>query len=201
MALEKPAATSRPLLAPIRDRWSPRSFADRLVPDDVLATVLEAGRWAASSSNAQPWRFILATKADAEAHATAVKCFAEGNQRWVKLAPVLMFVCARKTMESSGRVNTHAWYDSGAAAQLMAVQATALGLKAHQAGGIERDRIRQTYAVPDEFDICAGFALGYQDEPEKLPEDLAKREREPRTRKPLSELVFSGTFGNPAALK
>lgn len=200
MPLDKPAVTSQPIEPIIRDRWSPRSFSSRPVPRDVLVKVLEAGRWAASSGNGQPWRFILATNEDPAAHAVAVQGFSEGNRWWVARVPVLMFVCARKLNEHNGKPSTHAWYDAGAAAALMAIQTTALGLKAHQAGGIERDYIRSTYAVPAEFDICTGFALGYQDEPEKLPADRIATEREPRKRKALTEIVFSGSFGTPARL-
>lgn len=194
MPIAKPAPTSPHVLPAIRDRWSPCAFADRSVERELLASVLDAGRWAASSSNFQPWRFIIATRDDLAAHATALSCFDDGNQRWVAVAPVLMFVCANK-FRSAGRLNVHAWYDAGQAASAMAIQATALGLAVHQAGGIVRERIRTTYAVPDEFDVCAGLVLGYQGEPEQLPGDLASREREPRTRKPLSEIAFSGTFG------
>jgi hypothetical protein len=80
------------------------------------------------------------------------------------------------------------------------VQATALGLFVHQAAGIDRDKVRAAYAVPDAFDICAGMAIGYQGDPDSLPEELPAREREPRKRKPLAELVFAGTFGTPAKL-
>ena len=150
--------------------------------------------------HAQPWRWILATKDDAEAHATAVGCFSPRNQRWVRNAPVLIFVCARSTFEANGNANAHAWYDAGAASAMMCVQATALGLFVHQAAGIERDKIRATYEVPEEFDVCAGMAIGYQGDPDSLPEELPGREREPRKRKPLDELVFAGKFGAPARL-
>ena len=83
---------------------------------------------------------------------------------------------------------------------MMCVQATALGLFVHQAAGIERDKIRATYEVPEEFDVCAGMAIGYQGDPDSLPEELPGREREPRKRKPLDELVFAGKFGAPARL-
>lgn len=192
--IDKPAGTTRSLLPAIRDRWSPRAFADRPVPSDVLATVLEAARWTASSSNVQPWRFIIATMDDLAGHAAALACFDDGNRRWAVSAPVLMFVCAHK-FRGPNRPNGHAWYDAGQAAAAMSIQATALGLRTHQAGGILRDAIRSTYAVPDEYDICTGFALGYQGEADQLPEDLANREREPRARKPLSEIAFSAKFG------
>ena len=88
--LEKPATTSVPVMDVVRDRWSPRSFASTPVPAAALTAVLEAGRWAASSNNGQPWRWIVATSADPAAIATAVSCFNARNQRWTKTAPVLM---------------------------------------------------------------------------------------------------------------
>lgn len=199
MPLDKPADTPLTLLPAIRDRWSPRAFADRPVASELLATVLEAGRWAASSSNIQPWRFVVATSADPAAHATAVSCFDEGNQRWVRFAPVLMFSCAAKN-RPNGPANRHAWYDLGQAVALMAIQATALGLRMHQAGGIETELVRKTYVVPDDHDICSGIALGFQADPEILPDDLAARERETRTRRPVAEFAFSGRFGTGVEL-
>ncbi|MGE0630246.1 MAG: nitroreductase family protein [Hyphomicrobiaceae bacterium] len=196
--LKKPAETAAPLHDLIRERWSPRAFVTKPVPADVLHSVLEAGRWAASSNNAQPWRIILATIDDPAGHATAVGCFNERNQRWSRNAPVLMFPCVRKTFEANGNPNAHAWYDTGAFAAQMTLQAEALGLRVHQAAGIVRDKIRATYAVPDEFDICTGIAMGYQGDPDSLVEDLPSRERENRVRKPLADIVFSGSFGKPA---
>lgn len=196
----KPAITSAPVHDLIRDRWSPRAFADKPVPRDALASVLEAGRWAASSNNAQPWRWIVATRENAETHALALAGFNARNQRWARTAPVLIFALSRKTFEANGNPNTHAWYDAGAAAAQMALQATALGLHIHTAAGIERDRLREAFAIPDEFDICSGMALGYQGEPDLLPEELPGREIEPRSRKPLGEIAFAGRFGQPIEL-
>lgn len=198
--LHKPAATSSPVHDLLRNRWSPRSFADTPVAPQTLRAILEAGRWAASSNNGQPWRWIVATRDDAAAHATAVGCFATRNQRWAKMAPVLVFCCARKTFEANGNPNTHAWYDTGAASAQMTLEAEARGLRVHQAAGIERDKVRAAYAVPEDFDIVVGLAVGYQGDPDRLPEDLPGREREPRARKPLAELVFAGTFGAAAKL-
>ena len=201
MALDKPAVTSKPVLDLIRDRWSPRSFdLKRPISADTLTALLEAARWAASSNNAQPWRFIVATVDNAAEHQKALGCFNVRNQRWAKSAPVLIIVCTRKAFEANGNPNVHAWYDAGAAMAQFTAQATAMGLRLHQPAGIERDKARAPYAVPEEFDICAGIGLGYQGEPDALPEDLPGREREPRARKPLSEIVFTGTFGNGAKL-
>jgi len=201
MALDKPAVTSKPVHDLIRNRWSPRSFdSSRPVSPDTLTSLLEAARWAASSNNAQPWRFIVATRDNAAEHAKALGCFNVRNQRWAKGAPVLIIVCTRKAFEANNNPNVHAWYDAGAAMAQLSLQATALGLRLHQAAGIERDKARAAYGVPEEFDVCAGIGLGYQGDPDALPEELPGREREPRARKALGEIVFAGAFGTAAKL-
>lgn len=198
--LEKPAVTARPLHDLIGKRWSPRSFADKAVSRDDLISVLEAARWAASCNNAQPWRFLVATKDNDAAYEAALAGFVVRNQRWAKTAPVLIFGCARKTFEANGNPNNHAWYDLGAAVAQLTAQASALGLVVHQAAGIERDVVRKAFNVPDEFDVVVGFTLGYQGDPDSLPEELPGREREARVRKPLEEIVFSGAFGEGSSL-
>jgi nitroreductase len=196
--LEKPAITAVPLHEIIGNRWSPRSFADKPVSQTDLIAVLEAARWAASCNNAQPWRFLVARKDDAAAYEAALSGFTARNQRWTKTAPVLIFGCARQTFEANGAPNPHAWYDLGAANAQLTAQAQALGLVVHQAAGIERDVVRAKFNVPEEFDIVVGYALGYQGDPDALPEELPGREREVRARKPLADLVFTGAFGTPA---
>ncbi len=198
--VEKPADTSRPVHDLIRNRWSPRAFADKPVPRDDLISVMEAARWAASSNNGQPWRWMIATKDDPAAYEAALSCFNARNQRWAKTAPVLIFGCARKTFEANGNPNAHAWYDLGSANAQLTAQAQALGLVLHQAAGIERDTARATFNVPDEFDIVVGIALGYQGDPDSLPEELPGREREPRARKALADIVFTGAFGSASKI-
>jgi nitroreductase len=198
--LEKPAVTSVPLHEIIAKRWSPRAFADKAVSKNDLVAVLEAARWAASCNNAQPWRFLVATKDDAAAYEAALAGFVVRNQRWAKTAPVLIFGCARKTFEANGNPNNHAWYDLGAAVAQLTAQAQGLGLVVHQAAGLERDVVRKAFNVPEEFDIVIGFTLGYQGDPDSLPEELPGREREARARKPLSEIVFSGAFGEASGV-
>ncbi len=197
--LEKPAVTARPLHDIIGKRWSPRSFADKAVSKDDLVAVLEAARWAASCNNAQPWRFLVASKGDAHYDA-ALAGFNARNQRWAKTAPVLIFGCARKTFEANGNPNAHAWYDLGAAIAQLTAQASALGLVVHQAAGIERDAVRSAFSVPDEFDIVVGLTLGFQGDPDALPEELPGREREARARKALGDIAFGVKFGEASAV-
>jgi len=198
--LKKPAQTTRDLHPLIRDRWSPRAFdSSKPVPQDALISVLEAARWAASSNNVQPWRFIVATSADKEGHAKALAGFNERNQRWAKLAPVLIIALYRK-LNDQGAPNGGAAYDLGAAVAQAVLQATALGLVVHQAGGIEKDKIRAAYNIPDDTEVAVAFGLGYQAEEHVLPDDLRERELAPRARKDLSELIFAGQYGTPAKL-
>ncbi|MDB5642940.1 MAG: nitroreductase [Hyphomicrobiales bacterium] len=193
--LKKPAETMRDVHPLIRDRWSPRAMdASKPVSKDDLISVLEAARWTASSNNVQPWRFIVATADRPEAHAKALEGFNVRNQRWAKNAPVLIIVLARKVTDD-GAANGPAHYDTGAAVAQLVIQATALGLSVHQAGGIDKDKIRTSYNVPDDTDILVAFGLGYQADASVLPDDLAEREKTPRARKSLSDIVFNDTYG------
>jgi len=199
MLPKKPAETSVPLNELIRNRWSPRAYADRMVSREDLIAVLEAARWAASCQNMQPWRYIVTTKDDTAEHQRMVACLKPGNQEWAPTAPVLMMALA-SLKRPNGDENRHAFYDSGAASALLTLEATARGLSVRQMAGIEVDKVRETYSVPDDYGVIAGMALGYQGAPETLPEHRQEQETSPRIRNPLSDMVFTGTFGKSAPL-
>lgn len=192
------------VIAPIADRWSPRAFSPQPVEREKLLSVLEAARWAASSYNEQPWRFIVAAKDDPAEFSRVLSCFREGNQGWAKSAPVVMLVLAKKTFSGGSKpgsnANKHALYDTGAAVAQLSLQATALDLRVHQMAGILPDVSREVFDVPEDFEVVAGIALGYVGELSQLPEDLQAKEQGERKRKPLTEFVFGGAFGQAAAL-
>jgi len=181
----------------IRSRWSPRSFSDREVSPKDLRTILEAARWAASSYNEQPWRFLVATKSDPAAYQKLLNILVEFNQQWARTAPVLLLTVARKTFTHSGAPNHHALHDTGAALANLMLQATALGLHAHGMAGYDHERARKELGIPDDYELGAAVAIGYPDDPAKLPEPLRKREEEPRQRKPLEELVYGAGWNQP----
>lgn len=195
--MEKPAITDHPIHELLASRWSPRAFTERNLSDDEIDTLLESARWAASCFNAQPWRFIVASRQQGEAFDALVGCLMEANQAWAKNAAVLILVVAASKFERNGKDNRHAGYDSGAAAAQLTAQATAMGLAVHQMAGFDAGKAREVYAIPDDFEPMAVMALGHPGEPESLPEAYQERERAPRSRKPLSEIAFSGTWGNP----
>jgi nitroreductase len=194
-ALQKTAETSVPIHDLISRRWSPRAFDSRPVEPEKLRSLFEAARWAASSYNAQPWFFIVATKDDPESHNKILDCFVEFNQSWAKNAPVLALSVARLKFEHNGEPNRHAFHDVGQAAANLALQATHLGLQVHQMAGILPDKARQLFGIPEGYEAVAGFAIGYPGDHGALPDQLRQRELEPRWRKPLASFVFTGKWG------
>jgi len=188
--------------APIHDllagRRSPRAFAPRPVNSAQMTSLFEAARWAPSSANEQPWYFIVATPGDAPVYTALYESLAEGNRRWAAAAPLLVLCLARTTYVRTGKPNRHAWYDLGQAVASLALQATAMGLAVHQMGGFDGGEAARGCGVPEGFDPVVILAIGYAGAAGTLPEDLAQRERAPRSRKPLGSFVFSGAWGLPA---
>lgn len=187
-----------PVLEPIRRRWSPRAFSERPVDPKKLKSLFEAARWAASSANEQPWRFILAVKGEPDAFATALLCLRERNRNWARYAPVLAFSLTKTVYSNSGGVNRYAWHDVGLAVASLSIQAASVGLQVHQVGGFYPEKVRTTYQLPAEYEPVSGLVIGYPGSPHHLPPDLQEKERRERTRKPLSELVFCGSYGTPS---
>jgi nitroreductase len=186
------------LLPLFLDRWSPRAFAAREVSRADLKRVFEAARWAPSSGNAQPWRFIVGIKGT-ETHAKIVSTLAGFNKEWAPRAPVLI-LGTTNAVNARGSTNAYAMYDLGAAAVSITLAAEALGLATHQMGGFDHDAARKEFAVPESYALGSVMAFGYQDEPAALAnEELISRETAPRTRKPLTEMVFSA-WDEPAVL-
>jgi nitroreductase len=195
--MEKPAAARFPIHDLIARRWSPRVFADRPVEPEKLSSLLEAGRWAASSFNEQPWRFLVAPREDREGFERLFSSLVEANQKWAKSAPVLVLTAAKLYFEKSGAANRHALHDVGLATANVMLEAVALGLSVHAMAGFEVEKARQACAVPPGFDPVAMLAVGYPGDPETHPEPLRSREKAPRERRPLGEIAFRSRFGDP----
>jgi nitroreductase len=198
--MDKYGKTDHPIHELLLNRWSPRAFADRPVPRDVLLRLLEAARWAPSSYNEQPWAFLVATKDRPDEFAKLLGCLVEFNQSWAKAAPVLMLTVAHNTFTRNGKPNRHAFHDVGLAIAQLTVQATAEGLYVHQMAGIDRDKARTEYGIPADWEAVAGGAVGYLGDADALPEPLKTRENEEPTRKPLAEFVFGGAWGSRATV-
>jgi len=172
-------------------RWSPRAFSPRPVAPSKLAQLFEAARWAPSSYNAQPWSFIVATREDAEGYNRLLSTLVDVNRQWAQQAPVLILAIAKLDYDHVARPNRHAFYDLGQAVANLTVQATALSLHIHQMGGFDPRLARELFAIPSGYEPVAVLALGYQEAP---PADPSAR-----TRKPLTDFVFSGSWGRAAS--
>jgi len=196
----KRAPATKGVIPEILHRWSPRSFSDRAVSPSDLATVFEAARWAASSYNEQPWRFLVGHRGS-DTYQKIFSSLMEFNQAWAGTAPILILDATRTKFSHNGSDNPVALYDLGAAAATLCYQATALGLHTHQMAGFDRNIARQVFNVPEVFVFGAVIALGYQGDPSALTiPQMKDQEVSPRQRKPLSELVFSA-WDVPAKLE
>ncbi|WP_166826700.1 nitroreductase family protein [Thalassoroseus pseudoceratinae] len=198
--MDKPAETSFEVHEFIRDRWSPRGFADKSVEDAQLGSLLEAARWAASSYNEQPWQFFVATKRQPMEYQKLLACLVEFNQSWAQTAPVLLLSVASTRFARNGKPNQHAWHDVGLASAGLCMQATSMGLVCHGMAGFNAAKARTALQIPDGYEPVAAWAIGYQsDDLSVLPENLREQEQQPRERKPLSDFVFTGSWGQSAA--
>lgn len=194
----KTAAPDHPVHALVRDRWSPYVFAERAVASEVLSSLFEAARWAPSSFNEQPWRYLVATRDDPDAFERLLSCLVEGNREWAHRAPALALGVAKLTFSRNDKPNRVAHHDLGLAAGNLLLEATARGLWVHQMGGILPDRARELYAIPDDYEPLTALAIGYRGDPADARDELAQRDRTPRSRRPLREFVFSGRWERPA---
>ena len=195
--MEKPADTQYPIHDLLRQRWSPRAFDDRPIEPEKLRSLCEAARWAPSSNNEQPWRFIVANKDYETEWNRLFACLVEGNRKWAYRAPVLILSVASLNFEDDSTPNRHAFYDTGMAVENLVLQATALGLSAHQMAGFDVEKARADLKIPSGYEPVAMIAVGYPGDLASLPDRLRERELQPRSRRPISEWTFSGQWGEP----
>jgi len=174
------------------NRWSPRAMAGEPVAEADLLAMFEAARWAPSSRNNQHWRFVYAERASEEWEAY-LDFLAEGNRTWAVDAGALVVVLSKTTFDYNGDpAGTHS-FDTGAAWQNLALEATRRDIATHPIGGFDHEAARDHLGVPEEFDVEAMVAVGHRADPETLPEDLRNREV-PNGRKSLDEITFEGSF-------
>jgi nitroreductase len=197
--MKNPAPTEVPIHEIVRHRWSPRAFSEKIVPPEVLRSLFEAARWAPSSSNVQPWAYIVGTKDDQENFEKVLSTLVEFNQGWAKNAPVLAVSVAQVKNAKDGAPNRWAFHDVGSASAQLTTEASTRGLYVHQMAGLDPEKARRIFQIPEGWEAVAAMAIGYPGDPATLPEKLRERELAPRTRKPLSEFVMTGGWGHTAS--
>jgi nitroreductase len=169
------------------NRWSPRSMTGDPLPEDEYLPLFGAARWAPSSRNAQPWRFLYTTR-EHDDWGTFLSFLPEKNWRWAGDAAVLVVLCSRTTFASNGEPNGTHSFDVGAAWVSLALEGTRRGLAVHAMAGFDAERAADGLAVPDAFDVEAMVAIGVHD-----PAD-APSEEHPNGRLDLDEILIEGGF-------
>lgn len=177
----------------ILNRWSPRAMTGEELPENELMKLFEAARWAPSSFNNQPWRFVYA-KRNTKHWEKFLALLADSNKIWAKDAAALVVVISHQNFESNNKPSITHQFDTGAAWQNLALEAAARGLVAHGMQGFDYERARKELGIPESYDVMAMIAIGKRAPKERLPPKLQEREF-PNDRKPLNELVMEGEFG------
>ena len=195
--MSKHAFPDHPVHEFIASRWSPYAFSRRPIPPEDLLAIFEAARWAASSFNEQPWRYLVANRDRTEEFEQILSCLLVGNQTWARVAPTLALGCIRRTFSRNGRPNRVAQHDLGLASASLTFEATSRGVYVHQMAGILPDKAREVFAIPDAFECVTGLALGYRAEAGTGSPELHARDERPRTRRPLNEFVVGISWGEP----
>jgi nitroreductase len=178
------------------ERWSPRAFTGEAMPQAELLRIFEAARWAPSSYNSQPWRFLYAHR-DTPDWELFLGLLAESNRGWAHRAAVLMVMLSKSTMRPVGAdrdVPSHSHsFDAGAAWGNLALQATKLGWYAHAMVGFDMAKAFAELHVPAGYRVEAAIALGRRGDKSVLPEPLQQREA-PNGRDQVDSFVFEGRF-------
>ncbi|MGH8877909.1 MAG: nitroreductase family protein [Stackebrandtia sp.] len=189
MSNSRHAETSQPLHPLLATRHSTRAFDPRARLSEAQVTaLLEAARWAPSSGNTQPSRFIVGRKGT-EVFTRVLSTLKPGNQKWAGQASLLI-VAVRVAGNEKGPL-PHAAYDLGQAMAHLVVQAQAEGLTVRQMAGFFPDEVSKEFDLPPELVPTAVAAVGLPGDPAALPEDLRGPDENPRRRKPLSELILA----------
>jgi nitroreductase len=95
----------------ILNRWSPRAKSAEELPDIELMGLFEAARWAPSSFNNQPWRFIY-SKRNTEHWGKFLRLLNDSNRVWAKDAAVLIVIVSSQNFEYNGKPAITHQFDS-----------------------------------------------------------------------------------------
>lgn len=172
----------------ITKRWSARSFAQKMIPQEQLNRMLEAASWTASSMNEQPWKYLYAFRGS-EGFDRMHHCLMTGNQPWAQNASVMLLALAKLPFDRNGKRNRHAMHDLGAANTTLLLEAAQLDIYGHMMGGFHMDETLKEFDIDtDQWEVGCFIALGYLDDPDALEEPFKSREMASRSRKSINEI-------------
>lgn len=181
-----------PIQPLLLSRVSSRAFSEERLSEEELMSLFEAARWAPSSYNGQPWRFVYARRGEKEWD-TLFNVLVDFNKSWCKNADTLVLAVSKNIFEKNGKPSRTSHFDTGSAWMSLAFEAHSRNIVAHGMEGFDYDAIKKALQIPDHFTVEAMIAIGKQGKKESLSEDLQKQEV-PSTRKPLQEIIAKGNF-------
>lgn len=147
----------------LKSRRSVRIYQDKPVPHDLLLQILEAGRWAPTGANLQPWHFIVVTDPETRKEIGKVARFFFIKSSHVEKAPVVLVLGFDTQKGKYGR------YDATLAGGNMMTMATSLGLGTCWIGAFEEPRVKEILEIPKNIDVIALITLGYPGEKSEAP--------------------------------
>jgi nitroreductase len=176
----------------ILNRWSPRAMSGETIRDEELMSLFEAARWAPSSFDNQPWRFIYA-KRESQHWNNFFNLLVDANKEWAKNAAVLIVVVSANNFAYNNKLSRTHSFDTGAAWENLALQGYAQGLVVHGMEGFDYDRAKTALNIPDDHTVEAMIAVGKPGSLDVLPVALQNKE-ELSDRKKIEEFIFEGEF-------
>lgn len=160
----------------VRTVLAVREFRNTPVPPDVVRQIVEAGRLTASSTNRQPWHFIVV---DDRATLQRLGELARSGP-YIAQAPLAVVVTIR---ESRFAVS-----DASRAIQSMVLTAWSAGVGSNWVGFFDLEAVKPLLAISDDFHVFAIVPFGY-------PARAVGRGR--KQRQPLGDVASRGRFGHP----
>jgi nitroreductase len=192
MTAQDPRKPQHPVDPLFLNRWSPRAMSGEEIPPETLMSLFEAAKWAPSSNNNQPWRFLYARR-ESRHWPVFFDLLNDLNRAWTKNAAVLIVVISKQTFDQNEKPSRTHSFDCGAAWENLALQGSIKGLVVHGMQGFDYDKARLVLNVPDIFTVEAMIAIGKPGRKDDLPPNLQEREF-PSPRKTLAEIVVEGPF-------
>ena len=180
----------------IKKRRSTVLFEDKPIGEDSIQSLFEAARWAPSSRNEQPWRFIYVLKSDPD-FTDWLDCLAVNNQKWAKNASMLLLTAAQLISDYNSKENPYAVHDTAMAYSNLVFQALAMGLSVHPMGGYDKEKIKTQVSLSEGFKPLVVAAIGYKSDSVGFDDELVKRENRERTRKPIESIAFRHKYHHP----
>lgn len=174
------------------NRWSPRAMSGEAMAEHDLMPLFEAAKWAPSSYNNQPWRFLYALK-NGSYWSMFLNLLMEANKGWVKNAAALVVVISKTTFDHNGKPSRTHSFDAGAAWENLALQGSLSGFAVHGMQGFDYEAARKELDIPADYEVEAMIAIGKPGSKEELPPQLQEREI-PSGRKSLSQIAAEGKF-------